>query len=162
MKKLVMLSLGLVLGVANAAETANSETTKPKEQAQQPVAVLRVFDTSGSSPKVLDKNRFSRSKARELCLIVGNVPVQENNLFVHYLQAPAAFKVDVPADIAKVEAEENGKNYLITKNVTKAEMLKGEAAFCWRFGKEDPIGEYKVDAQFNDIVFKNLKFTVLK
>ena len=41
-------------------------------------------------------------------------------------------------------------------------MPKGEATFCWRFGKEDPIGEYKVDAQFNDIVFKNLKFTVLK
>lgn len=157
MKKLFTFSLGLM-----AAFTASAVETPTNSDNNPPIAVLRVFDVSGGNIKVMEGNKLSRSKPRELCLIVGNVPVQESNMFVQYFQAPAKTKIAIPANMATVEAEDNSKNFLISKTVTKAEMPHGEAVFCWRFSKQDPAGEYKLDVQFNDIVFKDLKFKLLK
>ena len=156
MKKQLIFSLGLM------ATFAASAVETPADSDNSPIAALRVFDISGTNAKALEGNELSRSKPREVCLLVGNVPVQDSNTLVQYLQAPAKTKIEMPANMAKVEAENNGQNFLISKTITKAEMPNNRAVFCWRFTKEDPLGEYKLDVQFNDIVFKGLKFKVLK
>lgn len=44
----------------------------------------------------------------------------------------------------------------------KTEIRDNTPTQCWTFGKQDPIGTYKLDVQFNDIVFKNIEFKLLK
>lgn len=165
MKKLMVLSLGLAMGVvgtAHANETAQAQQSPSQTNKNTPFAAIHIVDTSGKTPKLLKGNRLSRSKARQACLVLGNVPVKETNLFAEYFQAPAAIDLEIPANIAKIESVTEKKNYLISKNVTAAEIQNNQFVFCWTFTKNDPMGEYKLDAQFNDIVFKNLKFTVIK
>lgn len=159
MKKFIMLSLGLTI---STLANANEVSSQPSPQVAQPIAVLQVFDTSGKEPKLLKGNRLSRAKARNVCVTVGNVVVEENNLFAQYLQAPAAIDLDIPPEIAKIESVEEKKNYLISRNVVKAEMPNNQFMFCWKFNAKDPIGEYKLDTQFNNAIFKDLKFTVIK
>ena len=157
MKKLVVLSMGLA-----AIASANAADNTPSQPVNQPVAVVRIFDTTGGNAKLMSGNELSRRKPRNACVIVANVPVLEKNSFIQYFQAPAQTKMDIPATIAQVKGEANGKNYLVSKTVTKAEMPRGETGFCWGFTEQDPVGEYTIDVQFNNIVFKNLKFKVLK
>lgn len=160
MKKFIMFSLGLAIGAVSFANA--NEATSPQSSQIQPVAVLQVFDTSGKEPKLLKGNRLSRSKARNVCVTVGNVVVEDNNLFAQYLQAPAAIELEIPPEIAKIESVEEKKNYLISRNVVRAEMPNNQFMFCWKFDAKDPIGEYKLDTQFNNAIFKDLKFTIIK
>lgn len=47
-------------------------------------------------------------------------------------------------------------------NLPKANIASGAITQCWQFSKNDPVGTYQLELQFNDIVFKGLAFQILK
>lgn len=157
MKKLISITLMTLSSFAFANST---EQVKSNDRESLPTAVIRIFDTSVTPHKFLEGNKLSRSKPRHICLYVYNVPIFEQNLFAKYVQAPAPITVNVPN--AKVEVEDNKKNFLIVFDMMKKDIKDNTPAQCWALGKKDPIGTYKLDVQFNDIVFKNLEFKLLK
>lgn len=159
MKKLLATTLALLSATA-FADTKVDTPTESHVQDKQPFAMIRVFDTSGKEPKLMDGNRLSRHKSRQVCVFVANVPIQEQNLFAEYFQAPKPMKIHFEG--ANVQAEDNQKNYLISFNMSKEQIVDDIVSQCWTFTKNDPIGTYKLDVQFNDIVFKGLEFKVLK
>lgn len=157
MKKLIPVSFlafsSLVL--ANSQEQINLAIKE-----KQPMAVVRVFDTSVKPHKIIEGNQLSRSKPRQLCLFVINATVQDKNLFANYLQAPAPLTLTV--NNARVQVDDSKKNYLIAFDMMRKDIKDNVPSQCWVFTPNDPIGTYKVDMQFNDIVFKNLEFKLLK
>lgn len=152
----------LVIGLAFLSGLAFAETNKEVVNAtpEKPFASIQVFDISGSEPKLMEGNKLSRSKPRQLCITLANLPVQEQNLFAEYFQAPAPMSLGLEG--ASIQVEENKKNFLITSNVPKGAVSNNILLQCWQFNKENPIGTYTLDLQFNDIVFKGLKFEILK
>lgn len=157
MKKL----MSVALAVFSSVTLANSPVqVKSNTQENQPMAFIRVFDTSVNPHKIIEGNKLSRSKPRHVCLYVANVAIQEQNLLAQYVQAPAPIKVNVPN--ARVQIEDNKKNFLIVFNMMKKEIKDNTPTQCWELGKTDPIGTYKLDVQFNNIVFKGLEFELLK
>lgn len=160
MKKLVFASAILFSSLAIANTPAQEQPTAEKTQEQPPIAALRVFDTSGKEPKLIEGNALSRRKPRQLCLFVMNVPVQEKNRLVEYFKAPAPINMSMDGGV--VQTTEDKKEHLITIEFTKEQLTSGTIAHCWTFTKTDPIGTYQVEAQFNDIVFKGLSFRILK
>ncbi|MBN6710250.1 hypothetical protein JFL47_11805 [Haemophilus haemoglobinophilus] len=157
MKKLMSVALAVFSSFAFADA---QDQIKLAIQEKQPMAVIRVFDTSVKPYKIIEGNKLSRSKPRHLCLYIVNANIQEKNLFAQYVQAPAPIKVNVPN--ARVQIEDNKKNFLIVFNMMKKEIKDNTPTQCWGLGKTDPIGTYKLDVQFNNIVFKGLEFQLLK
>lgn len=159
MKKFAVLALSMFCFNA-MADNSNANTATNTQQAQPPVAAIRVIDSSVKPEKLMEGNSLSRAKARKLCMVIENVNVLDNNQVAIYVQAPAA--ITFAGIQGKIQSEDNQKNHLIVFNVAKKEIKNNQFAQCWTFGKEDPVGEYKVDLQFNDIVFKGLSFNLLK
>ncbi|STO60611.1 Uncharacterised protein [Canicola haemoglobinophilus] len=93
MKKLIPIAF---LGFSSLVSANSEEQIKLAIQEQKPMAVIRVFDTSVKPYKVIEGNKLSRSKPRQVCLHVLNVPVQEQNLFAQYVLAPRPIEVNVP------------------------------------------------------------------
>lgn len=65
------------------------------------------------------------------------------------------------ANNAQLTADADGKGYRAVFEIPRSEIKNNTAVQCWEFGKQDPVGEYHIDVQFNNVVFKNLKFEVL-
>lgn len=159
MKKWVATSLAVFSAMASA-NTENTAAVQVGNAKDQPMAVIRVFDTSGKEPRLMDGNRLSRHKSRQMCVFIHNVPLEEQNLFAEYFQAPKPMKLHFEG--ANVQAEDNQKNFLISFTIPKEAIKDNVVSQCWTFTKKDPIGTYKLDVQFNSIVFKGLEFKVLK
>lgn len=157
MKKFAVLALSMFCFNAMAENNGNTVTNT---QQSQPIAAIRVIDSSVKPEKLMEGNSLSRTKARKLCTIIENVNAQDNNQFAVYFQAPAP--ISFAGIQGKIQSEDNQKNHLIIFNVDKKDIKNNQFVQCWTFGKEDPIGEYKLDLQFNDIVFKGLSFNLLK
>lgn len=155
MKKFLITSVAFLSSMA-FAEASKEVTTSQN----QPFAAIQVFDVSAAKAKLMKGNKLSRSKPRQLCVTLANLTAQDQNLFAEYFQAPAPMSLSV--DGANIQAEENNKNFLITFNVPKESLNNNTFVQCWQFNKQNPIGTYTLDLQFNDIVFKGLKFEILK
>lgn len=157
MKKLITAAFSLLATTAFAG-TQNSQNISNAQF--QPMAAIQVFDTSGTQPRLMKGNKLSRSKSRQVCVTLVNLPTQEKNLFAEYFQAPAPMNLTLEG--ANVQVEENRKNFLISFHVPKSEVKSNTFSQCWQFNKQNPIGTYKLDVQFNGVVFKGLEFKVLK
>lgn len=155
MKKFLISGLALISSFAFAEDSKKEVTTQ-----NQPVAEIRVFDISGSEPKLMKGNQLSRTKQRQLCITLANLPVQDKNLFAEYFQAPAPMAFSIEG--ANTQVDSNQHNTLLTMNIEKSDLVNNTLSQCWKFNKQNPIGIYKLDLQFNDLVFKGLEFEILK
>ncbi|QEH17903.1 hypothetical protein [Histophilus somni] len=159
MKKLI--SVALVMFSPFTFAFSQGQVKLPVQE-KQPAAIIRVFDNSVKPYKIIEGKKLSRSKPRHLCLYILNVDLQERNLLAQYVQAPAPIKVNVPNVNAKVRMEDNQKNFLIMFDMMKKDIRNNTPTLCWALGTDDPIGIYKLDVQFNNVVFENLEFELLK
>ncbi|MDG2916606.1 hypothetical protein P7M46_01065 [Bisgaard Taxon 10/6] len=149
---ITLIACFLSASVMASGNTQTSEETRP-------VAFLQVLDASAAQPKPMEGNRFSRKDKRQLCVVVRNVEIQENNQLIENIKAPA--KITMEANNARLIADTDGKGYRAVFEIPRTEIKNDVVLQCWEFGKQDPVGEYHVDVQFNNVVFKNLKFEVL-
>ncbi|WP_249960919.1 hypothetical protein [Histophilus somni] len=159
MKKLI--SAALVMFSPFTLAVSQGQLKLPVQE-NQPKAIIRVFDNSVKPYKIIEGNKLSRSKPRHLCLYILNAELRDMNLLAQYVQAPAPIKVNVPNTNARVRIEENQKNFLIMFDIMRKDIRDNTPALCWALGKDDPIGIYKMDVQFNNVVFENLEFELLK
>ncbi|WP_439241638.1 hypothetical protein [Lonepinella sp. BR2474] len=157
MKKLTAIALAFISTTVWAATENKGTVPTPK---LSPTANIFVLDVSGKTPKLLPGNQLSRSKPRHLCVAISNVDIQEQNRFIEYILAPEP--MTMISQGSEIKIDEDKKGFLITTSVKKSDVKNNVVSRCWRFDKNDPVGKYKLDAQFNNIVFKNLSFEVLK
>ncbi|TYG33628.1 hypothetical protein FW755_00225 [Lonepinella koalarum] len=155
MKKLVVMALTLFSASVLAVTENVIETTTI-----QPKATIFVLDTSSQPAKVMKGTQFSRSKARNLCVAVSDVPVQDKNQFVEYFVSPAP--INIIAKDSDIKVDDDKKGFLAITLINESEIKNNVVTRCWQFEQNDPVGKYKLDVQFNDIVFKGLSFEVLK
>ncbi|WP_386692993.1 MULTISPECIES: hypothetical protein [unclassified Lonepinella] len=155
MKKLVVMPLTLFSASVLAVTENVIETTTT-----QPKATIFVLDTSSHPAKVMKNTQFSRSKARNLCVAVSDVPVQDKNQFAEYFVSPAP--INIIAKNSEIKMDDDKKGFLAITLIDRSEIKNNVATRCWQFEQNDPVGKYKLDVQFNDIVFKGLSFEVLK
>lgn len=159
MKKIIAMSL-LMFSVVMSVNAKNTVASKKEEQIAQPIAGFRLFDLSGKAPQLIEGNKFSRAKPHQLCIFVENVEVKEQNLLAEYFVAPAPIRMQ--AENAETRTTGDGTGNLIIFNLPKANIASGAITQCWQFSKNDPVGTYQLELQFNDIVFKGLAFQILK
>ncbi|MGQ0286259.1 hypothetical protein ACT2CV_03495 [Pasteurellaceae bacterium 22721_9_1] len=159
MKKLMAMGLVFFSAVALANEQKNE--IQNAIEAKKPLAVLQIFDTSGKQRKLLEGNALSRSKMRELCVVVGNVEIKEQNTFHQFFKAPNAMELNIKGQ-ANIQSSEDKKEHLVSFTIPKNAIQNNAVHQCWIFDKKDPIGNYTLEVQFNDTVFKGLSFRVLK
>lgn len=155
MNKYSLIALTALFLSGSAFSTDNVQPTEEK----RPIAFLQVLDTSATQPKPIKGNRLSRKKKRQICVIVQNVEIQERNQLIENIKAPA--KITMEANDAELTATPDGTGYQVVFNIPRSKIKNNAVVHCWAFGKQDPIGEYHMDVQFNNVVFKNLKFKVL-
>lgn len=162
------IGLAILATTTFASANTNQKVNKNQQQAAeaqktnttQPVAAIRIFDISGKSPKLMEGNQLSRSKARQMCVFVVNVEVKNQNRLVEYFKTPEPMLMQ--AEGATTQSSQDGKEHFITFNLPKSDIKNYVVSQCWKFNKEHPMGIYQLDVQFNDIVFKGLSFEILK
>ncbi|WP_439328393.1 hypothetical protein [Lonepinella sp. BR2357] len=157
MKKLAIMALALFSGsVLAVTENVSIEPSS----VVKPLVELFVLDVSGKEMKLMKSTQLSRSKPRNLCIAISNVEIYDQNRLVEYFVSPAPMVMTSPG--SEIQVDENKKGFLVITPLKKSDIKNNVASKCWKFDEKDPIGKYKLDVQFNNIVFKGLSFEVLK
>ncbi|MCK3657199.1 hypothetical protein A4G18_00305 [Pasteurellaceae bacterium Pebbles2] len=169
MKKLAAIALALFSAnvLANteatpqtAAPEVTTEMLKSAIENKQPIAAVQVFNTFGKEPKLIKGNKLSRSKQRELCLVINNIQPLEKNRLAVFFKAPQAMEMNSLQPNATLNFSEDKTEILAVFD--KPQMHNNAVVQCWKFGPKDPVGTYAMEAQFNSTVFKGLQFQILK
>ena len=156
MKKYLLLAMAF----ASTATLANTQVnTNATKEAKPPIMALTTVDVSGKVAKALNSTVYSLSKEKtELCWEVINVPFIDKNKIIEVFNAPAKSKFTAPD--ASITTSNEDKTHTIVSHIPSVnnEFIRK----CWKFDKTDPIGNYTLDLQVNDVIFPTQKFSVVK
>lgn len=155
MKKRVVAALVLFSASVFAESKAD---IKPKEQGKQPTVFLGIIDISARSPKSIKGLKISRSKKQLLCWYSTNIPLTGKVRIAEAFYAPAP--TNFTSQGMSVHASENKKEFLIVGDIIPDD--KEHLSRCWEFNNKDPIGQYKLDIQISNLIFKDFSFEITK
>ncbi|MDY4279493.1 MAG: pseudouridine synthase [[Pasteurella] mairii] len=154
MKKYLSLIMALL------AMNAIANTVMPVTPSA-PIIYLSTVDTSGNILKSLNTTIYSVSNAKlNLCWEVAGMPLSAQNNVVEVMTGPERFTV-IGDNNSSVDADKSGKVYTI-KQVAAPAINNEFIRRCWKFDKNDPLGEYKLDVDVNGVSFPTRTFTLIK
>lgn len=156
MKKYLLLAMAFASTTALANTQVNTNATK---ETKPSMMALTTVDVSGKVAKPLNSTVYSLSREKtELCWEVINVPFTAKNKVTEVFNAPAKSKFTAPG--SSIIVTNDDKTHTIVSYVANSnnEFIRK----CWKFDKADPIGNYTLDLQVNDVIFPTQKFSVVK
>lgn len=157
MKKTLSL-IAIALSMTSAAFAASVEGAPQKIE---PKLHLSVYEKANemAQPKDLNTRDVSRSATNlQLCWVAEGTFKKEVQV-VEIFKAPARTSFILAGSGTSTASPDKKTHTLVgTRQVANGTTVHN----CWRFDKQDPIGEYTLTLQVDDISFTPVKFNVVK
>lgn len=169
MKKLITsaLLLGLSsMAMANIATPTLAQpvleeaplVTMPEQATVEPKMILGTFERTNTGFKPTSQNAVSRSNPNmQICWIAFDLNMTPKVNVTELIISPQRTIFGTATGQSSSSAD--GKQHQILSTL---DNVNGTVSQCWQFDKTDPIGQYSIDIQIDDIVFPTQIFNVIK
>lgn len=132
--------------------------TIPEQATLEPKMILGVFEHTNTGLKPTSQNAISRSNPNiRICWVAYDLNIPRKVNVTETILSPqrAVFE----NNNGQTYSSADGKQHQILSTL---DNVNGAVSQCWQFDKTDPIGQYRIDIQIDEIVFPTQKFSVVK
>lgn len=156
MKKTLMAAALLSLSQIALAEQA--PITLVEQTVVEPKLILGVFEVTETGAKQTNQNAISRSNPNhQLCWVAHDLNTPAQVTATEKIISPK--KTVFETDKGQTFSSADGKQHQV---ISKLHSQNGVVSQCWQFSKQDPVGEYSIELQIDDITFPKQTFKVVR